>query len=292
MAKGKYESPEVSVSYPSFIEFWRMKFVVVRSALIGFFCGVLPGIGATLAAFMSYNEAVRWSKRPEKFGTGEPEGVVAPETVNNAATGAAMIPLLALGLPGGALTAMMIAVFNLHDMDIGPLIMVEAHDLVWVLFASMFWASLAILLLGVVEAKGIVNLLRIPFNMLAPAILVFATIGAFALRSNILDVLYNVHSRCSRLFPAKARLFHSGTGHGGYTRTNWRGQLFPGNGFAGLQRIQFFLVSDYRDSCISGIDHDSDEYYSPPRAFWNLLRAVHRRKQVAIYLLVKFREKL
>ena len=188
VAKGKYESPEVSVSYPSFIEFWRMKFVVVRSALIGFFCGVLPGIGATLAAFMSYNEAVRWSKRPEKFGTGEPEGVVAPETANNAATGAAMIPLLALGLPGGALTAMMIAVFNLHDMDIGPLIMVEAHDLVWVLFASMFWASLAILLLGVVEAKGIVNLLRIPFNMLAPAILVFATIGAFALRSNILDV--------------------------------------------------------------------------------------------------------
>ena len=83
---------------------------------------------------------------------------------------------------------MMIAVFNLHDMDIGPLIMVEARDLVWVLFASMFWASLAILLLGVVEAKGIVNLLRIPFPMLAPVILVFATIGAFALRSNIIDI--------------------------------------------------------------------------------------------------------
>ena len=188
LAKGQYEAPIVSVNYPSFVEFWKMKFVVVRSALIGFFCGVLPGIGATLAAFMSYNEAVRWSKTPEKFGTGIPEGVVAPETANNSATGAAMIPLLALGLPGGALTAMMIAVFNLHDMDIGPLIMIEARDLVWVLFASMFWASLAILLLGVVEAKGIVNLLRIPFPMLAPVILVFATIGAFALRSNIIDI--------------------------------------------------------------------------------------------------------
>lgn len=188
LAKGSYVSPKVSVSYPTFWEFWRMKFVVARSAVIGFFCGVLPGIGATLAAFMSYNEAVRWSKHPERFGKGEPEGVVAPETANNAATGAAMIPLLALGLPGGALTAIMIGVFNLHDMDVGPLLMIEAHDLVWVLFASMFWASLAILFLGVVEAKGIVNLLRIPFQTLAPVILVFATIGAFAIRGNIVDV--------------------------------------------------------------------------------------------------------
>jgi len=131
---------------------------------------------------------VRWSKTPEKFGTGEPEGVVAPETANNAATGAAMIPLLALGLPGGALTAMMIGVFNLHDMEVGPLIMVEAHDLVWILFASMFWASLAILILGMVESKGIVHLLRIPFTMLAPGILVFSTIGAYALRGNVFDV--------------------------------------------------------------------------------------------------------
>ena len=188
LARGEYDAPKVSVSYPSFYEFWKMKFVVVRSALIGFFCGVLPGIGATLAAFMSYNEAVRWSKTPKEFGKGNPEGVVAPETANNAATGAAMIPLLALGLPGGALTAMMISVFNLHDMDVGPLIMLEAPELVWVLFASMFWASLAILLVGVIEAKGIVNLLHIPFPILAPAILIFATIGAFALRGNIIDV--------------------------------------------------------------------------------------------------------
>ena len=100
----------------------------------------------------------------------------------------ALAKILAGGLPGGALTAIMIGVFNLHDMDIGPLIMVEAHDLVWVLFASMFWASLAILFLGIVEAKGIVHLLRIPFPILAPAILIFSTIGAYALRANILDV--------------------------------------------------------------------------------------------------------
>ena len=188
LVRGSYHSPKLSVSYPSFAEFWTMKWAVVRSTIIGWFSGILPGVGATLAAFLSYNEAVRWSKHPERFGTGEAEGVVAPETANNAATGAAMIPLLALGLPGGALTAMMIGVFNLHDMEVGPLIMVEAPELVWVLFASMFWASLAILILGMVESKGIVHLLRIPFTMLAPGILIFSTIGAYALRGNIFDV--------------------------------------------------------------------------------------------------------
>jgi putative tricarboxylic transport membrane protein len=188
VAAGTHVASKVAVAYPSFREFWALRLAVIRSATIGWFCGLLPGVGATLAAFISYNEAVRWSPHPEKFGTGEPEGVVAPETANNAATGAAMIPLLALGLPGGALTAIMIGVFNMHDMEIGPLIMVEAHDLVWVLFASMFWASLAILLLGVVEAKGIVHLLRIPFPILAPCILVFATIGTYALRASIVDI--------------------------------------------------------------------------------------------------------
>lgn len=188
MAMGTYVAPRISVAYPSLAEFWRMRIAVPRSAVIGFFSGILPGVGATLAAFLSYNEAVRWSRHPERFGQGEPEGVVAAETANNAATGAAMIPLLALGLPGGALTAIMIGAFNLHDMDVGPLLMVEAHDLVWVLFASMFWASLAILLLGIVEAKGIVHLLRIPFNVLGPGILIFTTIGSYALRNNIVDV--------------------------------------------------------------------------------------------------------
>ena len=188
MATGKYEAPKVSIAYPSFLEFWRLRVAVVRSTAIGLFSGLLPGIGATLAAFLSYNEAVRWSRHPERFGKGEPEGVVASETANNAATGAAMIPLLALGLPGGALTAIMISVFNLHNMDPGPLIMVRAKDLVWVLFSSMFWASLAILFLGVLETKGIVNLLRIPFRILGPTIMLFATIGAYALRNNILDV--------------------------------------------------------------------------------------------------------
>ncbi|MEC7191704.1 MAG: tripartite tricarboxylate transporter permease, partial [Pseudomonadota bacterium] len=114
-ATGTFNAPKVGMSFPTLFELWAQKIAVLRSILVGFFCGILPGIGATLAAFMGYGEAVRWSKDKESFGKGNIEGVISSETANNAATGAAMIPLLALGLPGGALTAMMVAVFQMHD---------------------------------------------------------------------------------------------------------------------------------------------------------------------------------
>jgi putative tricarboxylic transport membrane protein len=186
---GIYRMHAVSAKLPSLLEFWRLKIAVIRSVLLGFFAGILPGIGATLAAFLSYNEAVRWSRTPEKFGTGRLEGVVASETANNAATGAAMIPLLALGLPGGALTAMMIGVFQMHDMEPGPLVFINSSELVFVVFAAMFFANIAIFVLGYLEVKTVTQLLRIPFQFLAPAILLLSTIGAYAVRGLATDVL-------------------------------------------------------------------------------------------------------
>ncbi len=177
----------VRLGLPGFVEFWRLKFTVLRSIVIGFFAGILPGIGAVLAAFLSYNEAVRWSPKG-KFGKGELGGVVASETANNAATGAAMIPLLALGLPGGALTAMMMGVFQIHGMEPGPLVFITSKELVWVVFAAMFFANIAILGLGYLQTKTVVHLLRIPFHLLAPAILLIATIGAYALRNLTVDI--------------------------------------------------------------------------------------------------------
>jgi putative tricarboxylic transport membrane protein len=178
----------VGLEFPAFIELWRLRWAIIRSWVLGFFAGILPGIGATLAAFLSYNEAVRWSKHPERFGKGELEGVVASETANNAATGGAMIPLLALGLPGGAVTAMMMSVFMIHGLEPGPLIMIRSKELVWVVFVAMLFANMFIFVLGYIETKTIVNLLRIPFRILAPAIMVLATIGGYALRNLILDV--------------------------------------------------------------------------------------------------------
>ena len=188
-ASGKYKAPKVSMNFPSFLELWMHKIAIFRSIIVGFFCGILPGIGATLAAFMSYGEAVRWSKKKEEFGKGKLEGVISAETANNAATGAAMIPLLALGLPGGALTAMMVAVFQMHDLQPGPLVFMLSPDLIWIVFAAMFYANLSILLVGVLETKTILNLLKIPFQFLAPLILMLATTGAYISRGLVLDVM-------------------------------------------------------------------------------------------------------
>jgi len=188
-AGGKYTAPKVSMSFPTVLELWSHKIAVLRSILVGFFCGILPGIGATLAAFMGYGEAVRWSRNKEEFGKGKLEGVISSETANNAATGAAMIPLLALGLPGGALTAMMVAVFQMHDLEPGPLVFYNSPDLIWIVFAAMFYANLSILFIGLIETKTILNLLKIPFQFLAPLILLLATIGAYISRGLVLDVV-------------------------------------------------------------------------------------------------------
>jgi putative tricarboxylic transport membrane protein len=185
---GTTETRRVDVNFPRFAEFWALKFAVIRSAVIGFFAGILPGIGATLAAFLSYGEAVRWNKGRKPFGKGEIEGVVASETANNSATGAAMIPLLALGLPGGALTAMMLGVFQIHGMEPGPLIFITSSDLVWVVFAAMFFANVAIFGLGYIQTRLVVHLLKVPFHLLAPAILLIATVGAYALRNLTVDI--------------------------------------------------------------------------------------------------------
>ena len=186
---GTYSAPVFNVDFPAFFELWAHKFAVVRSIFVGFFCGILPGIGATLAAFMGYGEAVRWSKNKEEFGKGKLEGVISSETANNAATGAAMIPLLALGLPGGALTAMMVAVFQMHDLEPGPLVFYNSPDLIWVVFSAMFYANLSILFIGLIETKTILYLLKIPFQFLAPMILMLASIGAYIGRGLVLDVI-------------------------------------------------------------------------------------------------------
>jgi putative tricarboxylic transport membrane protein len=188
IAEGTRERPQANIQLPTLLEFWSVRFTALRSMILGFFAGVLPGIGATLAAFLGYSQAVRWSKTPEKYGTGELDGVVASETANNAATGAAMIPLLALGLPGGALTAMMLGIFQIHGMEPGPLIFINSSELVWITFAAMFWANVAILLLGWLQTKTVVHILRVPFRWLAPGILLLAVIGAFALRNLLIDV--------------------------------------------------------------------------------------------------------
>ena len=122
------------------------------------------------------------------FGKGELKGVVASETANDATTGAAMIPLLTLGLLGGALTAKVMEIFELHGMEPGLLIFINSKDLVWIIFAAMFWANLFSIFLGWIQTKTVVHILRVPFRWLALGILLLATVSAFAIRNLLIDV--------------------------------------------------------------------------------------------------------
>lgn len=188
IASGLHLPAKIGIDFPAFSEFWRLRFAIIRSTVVGFLAGVLPGIGSTLAAFMSYGVAVRRSRHPERFGKGELEGVVASETANNAATGGAMIPLLALGLPGGALTAVMIGAFQIHGIEPGPLVLVNSKELVWTVFAAMLVANISIFALGYLETKIIVQLLRVPFSILGPMILLLAVLGSYSLRNLTIDI--------------------------------------------------------------------------------------------------------
>ncbi len=161
---------------------------LVRSSIIGTLVGILPGAGATMSSFISYNEARRWSKTPEKFGTGCLEGIAAPEAANNAATGGAMVPLLSLGIPGSETTAVLVGAFMIQGLRPGPLLFRENPDLVYGLFAGMVLANIAFFVLGMLGARLFSQVTKIPNRVLVPMILILATIGSFAENNSLSDV--------------------------------------------------------------------------------------------------------
>ncbi len=166
----------------------RLKGLILRSASIGTFIGILPGVGATTGAFVGLSEAIRWSKHPEKFGTGIPEGVAAPEAANNAAASGAMVPLLTLGIPGSAGTAIMLGAFLIHGLQPGPLLFVQQPKLVYSIFVGMFLANLSIIIFAKLFIRYFSKVIELPYNILGPGIIIFCVVGTFALRNNFGDV--------------------------------------------------------------------------------------------------------
>ncbi|MCE8007437.1 tripartite tricarboxylate transporter permease [Aestuariivita sp.] len=179
---------DVSTKLPSMKEFLATRYTLLRSSSIGAFIGALPGVGATTAAFISYSEAVRWSKRPQDFGTGVAEGIAAPESANNSAVGGSMIPLLALGIPGSATTAVMLGGLTIHGIIPGPLLMETNTQLVYTVFIGMFIANILMLVFGIRAARYFALVLKAPYALVGPAIVVLCMTGVYALNSNIVDV--------------------------------------------------------------------------------------------------------
>ncbi len=166
----------------------KLKGLLLRSSLIGSFVGILPGVGATTGAFLGLSEAIRWSKKPEKFGTGIPEGVAAPEAANNAACSTAMVPLLTLGIPGSAGTAIMLGAFLIHGLKPGPLLFMQQPKLVYTIFVGMFLANMSIIILAKLFIRYFSKVIELPYNILGPGIIIFCVVGTFAIRNNFGDI--------------------------------------------------------------------------------------------------------
>jgi putative tricarboxylic transport membrane protein len=161
---------------------------IARGSLLGFFVGVLPGGGAIISSFISYALEKKFSRHPERFGKGAIEGVAAPEAANNAAATGSFIPLLTLGIPGNASIAMIFAALLIHGVRPGPLLVTEKPDVFWGLIASMYIGNIMLLVLNLPLIGLWVKLLRIPYALLAPLILVFVIIGAYSVNNSIFDV--------------------------------------------------------------------------------------------------------
>jgi putative tricarboxylic transport membrane protein len=170
-------------------EDWQQsKWPIARGSVLGFFLGILPGGGGVIASFVSYIMEKRLSKHPERFGTGEIAGVAGPESANNAAAGGAFIPLLSLGIPMNATVAMLFAALLIHGVRPGPLLITEHPDIFWGVIASMYIGNAMLLVLNLPLIGIWVKVLKIPYRIIFPMILLLCVIGAYAVSFSTFDL--------------------------------------------------------------------------------------------------------
>ncbi len=174
------------VSWP---EFRRCLPTILRGSGIGVAIGAIPGAGATAAAFLSYGEAKRTSKRRENFGKGEIEGVAAAESGNNGVAGATLIPLLSLGIPGDVVTAVILGAFMLHGLTPGPLMFEQNLDMIYAIFVGILFSSVVLLIAGSVAIRQFVRIADVPPHILLPVVLLFCVFGSYAVQNQMFDIL-------------------------------------------------------------------------------------------------------
>ena len=170
---------KVNTKMPSLKEIWSIKWTMIRCSVVGTVVGILPGAGATIASFMCYTMETKFSKHPEKFGTGIIDGIAASETANNAATGGAMVPLLSLGIPGGNAAAVMMSALTLKGVQLGPLLLTNQPTYLSATFMSMIVTNILMVIVAMAIAKVFAQILAIPYSYLGPIILMLALIGTY-----------------------------------------------------------------------------------------------------------------
>jgi len=175
-------------NWVTFADYRRCFKTIVRGSFIGVFLGSIPGIGAAPAAFLSYSEARRKSPNKANFGKGEIEGVAASEAGNNGVAGATLIPLLALGVPGDVITAIIIGAFMVHGLQPGPMMFVMNSDIIYGLFIGLIFSSALLFVIGGLAIRGFKPVADIPRRILMPMVLVLCIYGVFAVNNNLFDV--------------------------------------------------------------------------------------------------------
>src|SRR5580765_297558 len=180
--------PKLRELLPSRQEWRESTAPIARGTVLGFLIGILPGSAHIISSFVSYAVEKRVSRHPEQFGHGAVAGVAGPESANNAATPGAMVPILALGVPSGPIPAVMLAAMMVHGVSPGPLLIQQSPALFWGFIASMYVGNVMLLVLNLPLVGLFVNILRVPYPYLYPAILVFATLGVYAVNNSVVDV--------------------------------------------------------------------------------------------------------
>mgnify|MGYP000385819337 CR=1 FL=1 len=183
-----------AIKLPSRADYKKVWRTILRSSGIGTFIGILPAEGATVASMIGYNEAKRWSKTPEEFGKGSLEGIAGSEAANNSATGGAMVPTLALGIPGSPTAAVILAGLMVHGLRPGPTMFTEQADFAFAIFWSMMLVNVLFFFIGLFGAKLFARVTLIPIQILWPIVFIFSIVGAYALEQSMIDVLIAVGS--------------------------------------------------------------------------------------------------
>lgn len=183
-----------TIKLPSRADYARVWKTILRSSGIGTFIGILPAEGATVASMIGYNEARRWSKTPEEFGKGSIEGIAGSEAANNSATGGAMVPTLALGIPGSPTAAVILAGLMVHGLQPGPTMFTEQAEFAYAIFWSMLLVNVMFIFVGLFGAKIFARVTFVPVQILWPIVFTFSIVGAYALDQSMLDVYIAIGS--------------------------------------------------------------------------------------------------
>ena len=171
------------------MELFKYKMLIFRATVIGIIVGIVPGAGSSIASFVAYDDAKKSSKTPELFGTGSPEGIIASETSNNAVVGGSLIPALTLGVPGNAVSAVLIGGLMIHGLKPGPTLFIENSSIVYSFIMSLFVSNLAFIPVGLFIARYGIKLIETPASILGPLVIGLAVMGSYAINMSVVEIM-------------------------------------------------------------------------------------------------------